>query len=203
MIRSGFCCFRCLTRPRSWKTFSGPSRTEQVLNRMMSASSGRSVLTTPSAAASIVGHLVRIVLVHLAPEGADEQLFRHRRNYWGLAAANSAAEGSRSGRRCPWVELVTNLLRGLDCIRHDDEVAWAANLEARGRKQGFPLFDQQLWMGRSSSPALESSESYGQGNDCRLLRIRLRRCGRHLGNSIHHAVLMAAAMAAGIGMPGL
>ena len=46
-------CFRCRTRPRSWKTFSCAfSRTEQVLNRMMSASSGLSVLTMPSEAAS-------------------------------------------------------------------------------------------------------------------------------------------------------
>ena len=49
----GLARFRCLTRPRSWNTFSCAfSRTEQVLNRMTSASSGLSVFTTPSAAAS-------------------------------------------------------------------------------------------------------------------------------------------------------
>jgi len=53
ITRFGFSFFRWRTRPRSWKTFSCAfSRTEQVLNRMMSASSGLSVLMTPSEALS-------------------------------------------------------------------------------------------------------------------------------------------------------
>ena len=53
MIRFGFASFSSRTRPRSEKTFSCAfSRTEQVLKRMTSASSGVSVLTRPSAAPS-------------------------------------------------------------------------------------------------------------------------------------------------------
>ena len=53
ITRSGFSRFRCLTRPRSENTFSCAfSRTEQVLKRITSASSGRSVVTTPSEALS-------------------------------------------------------------------------------------------------------------------------------------------------------
>ena len=48
MTRSGLSFFRCCTRPRSEKTFSWAfSRTEQVLNRMTSASSGLSVSSRP------------------------------------------------------------------------------------------------------------------------------------------------------------
>ena len=42
MMRLGF-CFRCFTRPRSWNPSPAPSRTEQVLKRITSASSGLSV----------------------------------------------------------------------------------------------------------------------------------------------------------------
>ena len=72
----GLACFRSLTRPRSAKTFSCAfSRTEQVLNRITSASSGvRRSARSPAAACEHVGHLVRVVLVHLAAEGADENL---------------------------------------------------------------------------------------------------------------------------------
>ena len=49
ITRFGFFSFRWRTRPRSWNTFSCAfSRTEQVLNRITSASSGRSVLIMPS-----------------------------------------------------------------------------------------------------------------------------------------------------------
>src|SRR5690606_10792663 len=48
MMRLGLLCFRCCTRPRSEKTFSWAfSRTEQVLNRMTSASSGFGVISRP------------------------------------------------------------------------------------------------------------------------------------------------------------
>ncbi len=53
MIRSGRSRFSSRTRPRSWNTRSCAfSRTEQVLNRMTSASSGRSVAERPSLSAS-------------------------------------------------------------------------------------------------------------------------------------------------------
>ncbi len=53
ITRSGFRRFRCFTRPRSENTFSCAfSRTEQVLNRITSASSGVSVDVKPSAALS-------------------------------------------------------------------------------------------------------------------------------------------------------
>ncbi len=53
MMRSGRSAFSARTRPRSWNTRSCAfSRTEQVLNRMTSASSGRSVATRPSDAPS-------------------------------------------------------------------------------------------------------------------------------------------------------
>src|SRR6267142_595072 len=51
MRSPGRAFFRGFTRPRSWKTFScALSRTEQVLNRIRSASSGRSVGSKPLAA---------------------------------------------------------------------------------------------------------------------------------------------------------
>src|SRR5882672_125799 len=54
MSRSGRAFFRAFTRPRSWNTFSCAfSRTEQVLNRIRSASSGRSVASKPRSARRI------------------------------------------------------------------------------------------------------------------------------------------------------
>ena len=71
--------FRCCTRPRSWNTFSCAfSRTEQVLNRMTSASSGVVGRLDAVGRGEHVGHLVRVVLVHLAAEGADVDALRHR-----------------------------------------------------------------------------------------------------------------------------
>ena len=53
MMRSGFASLSARTRPRSWNTRSCAfSRTEQVLKRMTSASSGRSASASPSEAAS-------------------------------------------------------------------------------------------------------------------------------------------------------
>ena len=53
ITRSGFARFNAFTRPRSEKTFSCAfSRTEQVLKRMTSASSGWSVFTIVSPSAS-------------------------------------------------------------------------------------------------------------------------------------------------------
>ncbi|CFW09063.1 Uncharacterised protein [Bordetella pertussis] len=53
ITRLGFCFLRCCTRPRSENTFSCAfSRTEQVLNRMTSASSGLSVSSRPWSARS-------------------------------------------------------------------------------------------------------------------------------------------------------
>ena len=53
MMSPGFAAFSARTRPRSWNTRSCAfSRTEQVLKRMTSASSGRSVSVQSSAAAS-------------------------------------------------------------------------------------------------------------------------------------------------------
>src|SRR5262245_49483412 len=53
ITRSGFAALSARTRPRSWNTRSCAfSRTEQVLNRMTSASSARSVSVMPSAALS-------------------------------------------------------------------------------------------------------------------------------------------------------
>ena len=53
MMRSGRRALSARTRPRSWNTRSCAfSRTEHVLNRMMSASSGRSVSVAPSEACS-------------------------------------------------------------------------------------------------------------------------------------------------------
>ena len=49
----GLPCFKARARPRSENTFSSAfSRMEQVLNKMMSASSGLSVCTMPSQARS-------------------------------------------------------------------------------------------------------------------------------------------------------
>ena len=53
MMRSGLSAFSARTRPRSWNTRSWAfSRTEHVLNRMTSASSGRSVSANPLSAFS-------------------------------------------------------------------------------------------------------------------------------------------------------
>ena len=65
--------FRCLTRPRSLNTFSCAfSRTEQVLNRIRSASLDVVGRLVAVGGMQHVGHLVRVVLVHLAAEGLDE-----------------------------------------------------------------------------------------------------------------------------------
>ena len=53
IIKPGLARFRCLTRPRSANSFSCAfSRTEQVLNTIRSASSGRAAGSKPSASRS-------------------------------------------------------------------------------------------------------------------------------------------------------
>ncbi len=75
MRRSGLSRFKPRTRPRSANTFSCAfSRTEQVLKSTRSACAGSAVCSKPSAAGEHVGHLRRVVLVHLAAERADEYL---------------------------------------------------------------------------------------------------------------------------------
>ena len=54
----------------------GLSRTEQVLNRLTSASGRRRQFETIGGV-QYVRHLVRVVLVHLAAKGADVQLAAH------------------------------------------------------------------------------------------------------------------------------
>ena len=66
-------------RPSWLNTFSCAfSRIEQVLTRITSASSTSSVSSSPCAARQHVGHLGRVVLVHLAAVGLDEELSARR-----------------------------------------------------------------------------------------------------------------------------
>jgi len=69
MIRSGRSRFSSRTRPRSWNTRSCAfSRTEHVLNRMTSASSGRSVAERPSLSASTSAMRSESYSFHLHPK---------------------------------------------------------------------------------------------------------------------------------------
>ena len=60
-----------------------------------------------------VGHLVRIVLVHLAPEGADEQFFCHfcLISFCGCAEASARAEHPYAKNRAGGIGEINNVFR--------------------------------------------------------------------------------------------
>ena len=104
------------TRPRSANTFSCAfSRTEQVLKTMRSASSAASVGSKPSAAREHVGDLVRVVLVHLAAEGAEVELARHACRYSSVGCAASC--GVRIQTRCTLAR-ASSMVLDQRCRRH-------------------------------------------------------------------------------------
>ena len=115
IMRPGLARFRCLTRPRSANTFSCAfSRTEQVLKTMTSASSALAAGARPSACGEHAGDLLRVVLVHLAAEGADEELARHDRPRYFFGSGCAASCGERIQARRTWpsgVELVLDRAR--------------------------------------------------------------------------------------------
>ena len=78
MSASGRWAFTALSRPRApYSLLSAFSRMQQVLSTMTSASSRTEARSYPSSSSS-PGDPLGIVLVHLAPEGADGVGSGHR-----------------------------------------------------------------------------------------------------------------------------
>ena len=72
----GLGLFELLARPRSEKTFPALFANRAGVNKMTSASSGRRLARAIDLSQHI-GHLGRVVFVHLAPEGANVEFCCH------------------------------------------------------------------------------------------------------------------------------
>src|SRR5690242_13834315 len=139
ITRSGRNCFRCLTRPRSWNTFSWAfSRTEQVLNRMMSASSGWSVLTMPPSTPSTSAILSESYSFIWHPKVRMNSFLTIRES---LGPGQSARGGFLGGQDpdaehgADLVGLVAHGNGSLQRAGHDDQVAFVAHLQPRRQRQ--------------------------------------------------------------------
>src|SRR5690242_8183353 len=134
MRRSRRTSFRCLTRPRSWKTFSCAfSRTEQVLNRIRSASSGRSVVSKPPAARNRSAILSESYSFIWQPKV-------RMKSFFATLAPCRALLGPRElgGREQPHPKDLSIGVQDVigpgparrDCGRHDDQILLIADLGA-------------------------------------------------------------------------
>src|SRR5690348_4411952 len=127
--------FRCLTRPRSWKTFScALSRTEQVLNRIRSASSGRSAGSKPQAARN------RSAILSESYSFIWQPNVRMKSFFATLAPCRVLLGPSElGGREQPDAKDLSIGVQDVigpgpvrrDCSRHDDQILLVADLRAR------------------------------------------------------------------------
>src|SRR5215470_235852 len=143
MRSSGRACFRAFTRPRSWNTFSWAfSRTEQVLNRIRSASSGRSVGSKPCAARRMSAILSESYSFIWQPNVRTKSFFVM------LAAAGGPglSELLRSEQPCAKQlsvcvqDVVGRRTARREGDRHDDQVLLISDL-GPGRKLHWPVVD--------------------------------------------------------------
>src|SRR5882724_988341 len=142
MRSSGRAFFSGFTRPRSWKTFSCAfSRTEQVLKRIRSASSGRSVGSKPFAARKTSAILSESYSFIWQPKVRMNTFFAT------LAAPLGLTLSSLGGCEEPHAE---DLPLGIERVighgtvsrdghRHDDQVLLVADLRAGGKLHRFAV----------------------------------------------------------------
>ena len=98
MTTDALCCLSSFQRPSWLKTFSWAfSRIEQVLIRMTSASARILGQYEPVRRAEHVGHLGRVVLVHLATVGLDVQLSGH--GNWRIVSKPSSLRTGLEARQ--------------------------------------------------------------------------------------------------------
>src|SRR6266581_7549188 len=140
MSRSRLPCFRCFTRPRSWNTFSCAfSRTEQVLKRIRSASSGRSVISKPFSARRSSAILSESYSFIWQPKVRMKSFF----------VMSSAAARPREllGREQPDAKDLPAAIQDVigpgplarNAHRHDDEIALVADGRAGGELHRFAV----------------------------------------------------------------
>src|SRR5882672_766805 len=190
MSRSGRAFFRAFTRPRSWNTFSCAfSRTEQVLNRIRSASSGRSVASKPRSARRIsaifsesyafiwqpnvrMKTLPATLVASGARLGPRELVGREQPRAKDLTVGVQRVVRPRAalrdgGRDDDQVQLIANLRTGreprrplVDRDRHPVEMAYDAAVGLRRNRRGA-----ELRQGRRSQQCRQEGEVRGEAND--------------------------------------
>src|SRR5215831_10862531 len=141
---SGRSFFRAFTRPRSWNTFSWAfSRTEQVLNRIRSASSGRSVGSNPCAARSMSAILTESYSFIWQPNVRTKSFFvtsAARAARLGLGELLRREQPRAEQRSVRVQDVVRCRAAGRNGHRHDDQVLLVADLGA-GCELHRPLVD--------------------------------------------------------------